>query len=464
MVVSLLQFFLLSVFILCFTDLCISTTENSNNKNNDTVEYLKLPLHHRNPFPPSPSKALASDSHRLSILFSALHSKKTLRAPVISGASSGSGQYFVSFRVGTPPQKILLIADTGSDLVWVKCSACRNCSRHQPGTSFFPRLSTTFSPFHCYDPACRLVPHPPRIGRHCNKTRLHSTCRYQYSYADGSKTGGFFSKETTTLHTSSGRNAKLENLAFGCGFNISGNSVSGASFNGAHGVMGLGQGPISFSTQVGKKFGNKFSYCLMDYTISPPPTSYLLIGKGHETSIKKKPKMSFTPLLANPLSPTFYYIGIQSVKVDGIKLRINPSVWEFDGEGNGGTVIDSGTTLAFLAEPAYIQILKAFERRVKLPTISDPALGFDFCVNVTDVKKLSLPRLSFEFVGNSVFSPPTANYFIDAAEDVKCLALQPVNSPTGFSVIGNLMQQGFLFEFDRDESRLGFSQHGCALP
>nr|CAB3477938.1 unnamed protein product [Digitaria exilis] len=41
--------------------------------------------------------------------------------PLSSGAYTGTGQYFVRFRVGTPAQPFLLVADTGSDLTWVKC-------------------------------------------------------------------------------------------------------------------------------------------------------------------------------------------------------------------------------------------------------------------------------------------------------------------------------------------------------
>ncbi|PIA39597.1 hypothetical protein AQUCO_02600205v1 [Aquilegia coerulea] len=452
---------------LSFTDLSTSQTINTTTTTPITnYYYLKLRLLHRNPFIP-PSKSLPTDSTRLSLLFSTLNPQKSLKAPLVSGAATGSGQYFVDFSVGTPPQKLLLVADTGSDLVWVKCSACRNCSKHLPGSAFFPRHSSTFSPFHCYDPPCQLITHSSKLGRVCNRTRLHSTCKYEYTYADESKTSGFFSRETTTLNTSSGKEAKLRNLRFGCGFQVSGPSVSGASFNGASGVMGLGRGPISFSTQLGKRFGNKFSYCLMDYTLSPPPTSFLMIG--HEAQLPEskpiksisKPKMSFTPFQTNPLSPTFYYIGIKSVMVNGVKLRIKPSVWEINRDGNGGTVIDSGTTLTFFAEPAYRQIVTAFKRRVKYPRVNDPDMSFDFCVNVSESVNPSLPKLSFKLVGNSVFSPPSSNYFIDTAEGVKCLALQTVNSPSGFSVIGNLMQQGFLFEFDRDKSRLGFTRHGC---
>lgn len=171
-------------------------------------------------------------------------------------------------------------------------------------------------------------------------------------------------------------------------------------------------------------------------------------------------------MLINPLSPSFYYISIHTVSVDAVRLPISPSVWRIDNDGNGGTVVDSGTTLTFLAEPAYRHVLAAFRRRVRLPPpaeASHAALGFDLCVNVSGVARPRLPRLRFGLAGKAVLAPPAGNYFIEAAEGVMCLAVQPVRPGLGFSVIGNLMQQGYLFDFDLDRSRLGFSRRGCAV-
>ncbi|CAL1392850.1 unnamed protein product [Linum trigynum] len=431
--------------------------------------FLKLPLLHKPPFS-TPLQALSFDARRLSLLHHSHRRRRhpSLRSPLVSGASSGSGQYFVSLRLGSPPQTLLLVTDTGSDLIWVKCTACRNCSHHFPGSAFLARHSSTFSPAHCFNRLCRFVPHPDPTR--CNLTRLHSPCRYEYQYSDGSLTSGFFSRETTTLNTSSALGeTKLKNLAFGCGFRVSGPSVTGRSFNGAQGVMGLGRGPISFSSQLGRRFGyNKFSYCLRDYTLAPPPTSYLMIGGSSHSqarNVSSTGAMCYTPLIVNPLSPTFYYIGIRSVSVDGVKLPIDPSVWSIDEEGNGGMVVDSGTTLTFVPESAYREILKAFQSRVKLPGAEDPTPGFDLCVNVSGMGRPGFPKMSFELLGRgAVFGPPPGNYFIETSEGVACLAIQPVGEGGGFGVMGNLMQQGFLLEFDRDRSRLGFSRRGCARP
>jgi hypothetical protein len=48
-------------------------------------------------------------------------------APVVSGPAQGSGEYFASAGVGTPPTPTLLVLDTGSDVVWLQCAPCRRC-------------------------------------------------------------------------------------------------------------------------------------------------------------------------------------------------------------------------------------------------------------------------------------------------------------------------------------------------
>lgn len=423
---------------------------------------LKLPLHRHTP-PLSATQILTSDSQRLAAISS--------KSPISSAASLGSGQYLVTLQLGTPSQKLKLILDTGSDLIWTKCSACIDCTAHRrPGnTAFLARKSTSFRPHHCYNSQCHLVPHrkisPFRnfaaSAAVCNHTRRHSPCQYTYTYSDGSETTGFFSKETTTISTSSGDETEFKNINFGCAFHVAGSSLTGKSFSGACGVLGLGRGPISFSTQLGRIYGNIFSYCLMDYTLSPPPISFLTIGNAENDSV-----LHFTPLVTNPLSPTFYYITIKYVYINQSKLPIHPSVWRLDRFGNGGSVIDSGTTLTFLPMPAYDTILSAFDELLSdIPSPAEPTPGFDLCLDMTIAEEnVTFPSLRFELAGGAAFEPPPSNYFIETEPGVMCWAVQPVGSVTDFAVFGNLIQQGFLFEFDRVKSRVGFSRHGCGLP
>ncbi|KAJ6899381.1 hypothetical protein NC652_025754 [Populus alba x Populus x berolinensis] len=224
--------------------------------------------------------------------------------------------------------------------------------------TFLARHSSTFSPSHCFSSLCQLVPQPD--PNPCNHTLLHGPCRYEYVYSDGSKTSGFFSKETTTLNTSSGRAMKLRSLAFGCGFHVSGPSVPGR--------------------------------------VLTEPMNYLTIGDVVSLKKDNQSRISYTPLLTDPVALTFYYIAIKGV-FNGVKLTIDPPVWLIDELCNGGTL--------------------------PRPTPGDESTrsGFDLCVNVTGVSRPRLPRLNLELGGASVFSPPRRNYFIEIREGVRCYPL-----------------------------------------
>uniref|UniRef100_A0A452ZV09 Peptidase A1 domain-containing protein n=1 Tax=Aegilops tauschii subsp. strangulata TaxID=200361 RepID=A0A452ZV09_AEGTS len=78
--------------------------------------------------------------------------------PLTSGAYTGTGQYFVRFRVGTPAQPFVLVADTGSDLTWVKCRGASSPSAASPSGSprvFRPADSKSWAPFPCSSDTCK---------------------------------------------------------------------------------------------------------------------------------------------------------------------------------------------------------------------------------------------------------------------------------------------------------------------
>ncbi|KAL6211150.1 hypothetical protein ACLB2K_016377 [Fragaria x ananassa] len=102
------------------------------------------------PTPPPPHSTLPNPS--LPTPSASLSSTPTAASPVVSGASTGSGQYFVHLRLGSPQQPLLLVADTGSDLVCLRCSASKSCSRRLPGSAFLARHSSTFSSFRVLPP------------------------------------------------------------------------------------------------------------------------------------------------------------------------------------------------------------------------------------------------------------------------------------------------------------------------
>ena len=70
----------------------------------------------------------------------------------------------------------------------------------------------------------------------------------------------------------------------------------------------------------------------------------------------------FTPLLFNPKLNTFYYLELLGISVEGRRVRgVTPSLVKLDLVGNGGIIIDSGTSVNRLTQPAYLAFGDAFK-------------------------------------------------------------------------------------------------------
>ncbi|XP_043700402.1 uncharacterized protein LOC122651144 [Telopea speciosissima] len=378
----------------------------------------------------------------------------SLVATLESGVTLGSGEYFMDVFVGTPPKHFSLILDTGSDLNWIQCLPCHDCFE-QNGPFYNPQESSSFQNITCHDPRCQLVssPDPPQPCKAENQS-----CPYFYWYGDFSNTTGDFAVETFTVNltTPAGKSEfqKVENVMFGCGH------WNRGLFHGAAGLLGLGRGPLSFSSQLRSLYGHTFSYCLVDRNSDMSVSSKLIFGE--DKSLMSHPNLNFTSLVAGKENPvdTFYYIQIKSIMVGGQVLQIPEETWQLSSEGAGGTIIDSGTTLSYFADPAYQLIKEAFAEKVKYPVVKDlPVL--DLCYNVSGVEKSELPEFAILFGDGAVWNFPVENYFIRLdPEEIVCLAI--LGMPSSLSILGNYQQQNFHILYDTKKSRLGFAPMKCS--
>ncbi|KAL7128604.1 hypothetical protein ABFS83_13G006100 [Erythranthe nasuta] len=384
-----------------------------------------------------------------------------LMATLESGVSLGSGEYFMDVFIGTPPKHFSLILDTGSDLNWIQCLPCHDCFE-QSGPHYNPEKSNSYKNITCSDPRCHLVspPSPPALP--C-KT-IDQTCPYYYWYGDSSNTTGDFALETFTVNLTNPSNGKpefkkVENVMFGCGH------WNRGLFHGASGLLGLGRGPLSFSSQLQSLYGHSFSYCLVDRNSNSSVTSKLIFGEDEK--LLKHPFLNFTTLIIGkeesaPVD-TFYYVQIKSIIVGGEVMNIPEETWVLSSEGSGGTIVDSGTTLSYFADPAYKIIKEGFLRKVKGYPIVDDFPILDPCYNVSGVVgELELPSFGIVFGDGAVWNFPVENYFIKLEpDDVVCLAM--LGTPrSGLSIIGNYQQQNFHIMYDTKRSRLGFAPTKCA--
>ncbi|XP_057765221.1 aspartic proteinase NANA, chloroplast [Salvia miltiorrhiza] len=372
--------------------------------------------------------------------------------PMHSGADNGVGQYLVKLRVGSPSQKLVLIADTGSDLTWsncrYKCPGGR-CAR-QRRRVFRADLSSSFRTVPCSSTICKTD-----LANLFSLSSCPSPldpCSYDYRYSDGSATVGVFGNESVTLRLSNGRKARLHDVLVGCS-----ESARGQSFVAADGVMGLGYSNYSVAVKAAERFGGKFSYCLVDHLSPKNVSSYLIFGSHKDVNISVV-RMRYTQLVLGVINP-FYAVNVKGISVGGVMLDIPAEVWDL--KGVGGAIVDSGTSLTVLTRPAYKPLMAALQRSLLDFKQLHLDIGpLDYCFNSTGFDAATVPRLGLHFVDGARFEPPVKSYVIDAAPGVKCLGFAEGAWP-GASVVGNILQQNHFWEFDIGKSRLGFATSSC---
>ncbi|KAF9625064.1 hypothetical protein IFM89_017867 [Coptis chinensis] len=213
---------------------------------------------------------------------------------------------------------------------------------------------------------------------------------------------GRLRNETVTTVTFG--DSTTRNIAIGCGRKNQG------LFRGSAGLLGLGGKSLSFPSQINSP---SFSYCLVD--------RYATSASTLEFGSLAIPSDAITvPLLRNSKMDTFYYLGLTGISVGGQMLPISPSAFALDQSGDGGVIVDSGTTVTRF--------------RPEVPP-GIPSVAFLF-----DTKTLELPD---------------NNYFTKVAENVFCLSFATTSQRT--SIIGNTQQQGMRVSFDVGRSLIGFT-------
>jgi hypothetical protein len=322
-----------------------------------------------------------------------------------------------------------MVLDTGSDVNWIQCKPCSDCYQ-QSDPIYDPTSSSTYESLTCEAQQCQqLEVSACRNGK----------CLYQVSYGDGSFTVGEYITETVSF----GGSGSVNRVAIGCGHDNEG------LFVGAAGLLGLGGGSLSLTSQIK---ASSFSYCLVDR--NSPKTSTLEFNSV-------QPSDSVTAkLLKNQKLDTFYFMDLTGISVGGQMVAIPPQVFAADGSGGSGIIIDSGTAITRLQTQAYNSLRDSFK---KLTQNLRPAEGFalfDTCYDLSNLQSVRVPTVSFHFGENKVWNLPAKNYLIPVdTAGTFCFAFAP--TPSQLSIIGNVQQQGTRVSIDVANSLIGFSPNKC---
>lgn len=374
-------------------------------------------------------RAMKRGKHRLQRLNSLAASNVAVQTPV----HAGNGEFLLDLSIGSPPESYSAILDTGSDLIWTQCKPCKDCFS-QSTPIFDPKKSSTFSKLSCSSKLCSALP----VSK-CGS----DACEYLYTYGDESSTEGVMGTETFTFDKVS-----VPNIGFGCGVDN-----EGGGFNQGAGLVGLGRGPLSLVSQLDEP---KFSYCLTSLEDQSASTLFM----GSLASVKNKSSsIQTTPLIKNPSFPSFYYLTLKGITVGDTKLGLDDTVFAIDSEGNGGMIIDSGTTITYLESSAFSLVKKAFIAQTKLDVDDSGSTGLDVCfVLPSGTDSVEVPKLVFHFDGASL-DMPAENYIIaDSSSGVLCLAM---GSSDGMSIFGNVQQQNMLVIHDLERETLSFLPTQC---
>ncbi|KAL9147831.1 hypothetical protein ABFS82_12G001300 [Erythranthe guttata] len=360
--------------------------------------------------------------------------------------------------------------DTGSDLTWVPCGNlsfdCIDCNDYKNNRLL--TASINFSPSHsssslrdsCSSPFCSDIHSSDNSFDTCTiagcslTTLLRSTCYrpcppFAYTYGE-EVVAGTLTRDTLRVHaTTNSISRDIPRFCFGC---------VGSTYREPIGIAGFGKGPLSLPSQLG--FVHKgFSHCFLPfkYANNPNISSPLVVG---DLPISSKEYMQFTPMLKSPIMyPNYYYIGLEAVTVGNVSTAPQVTLREFDSFGNGGMIIDSGTTYTHLPEPFYSQLLSILESVINYPraTEVEERSGFDLFSHFLNNVSITLPQ------GNCFYAMGApSNYSV-----AKCLLFQSMDDdddryygPAG--VFGSFQQQNVEVVYDLDKERIGFQVADCA--
>ncbi|XP_031486857.1 aspartic proteinase CDR1-like [Nymphaea colorata] len=356
----------------------------------------------------------------------------------------GLGEYLVKLGIGTPAVEYLMIIDTGSDLIWTQCLPCQKCFR-QPSHIFDPRNSSTFENLGCNSSLCSMV------GR-CN---LRKQCQYAYDYGDHSFTKGIMASETLAFEVNSGQSIKVPNISFGCGHKNGGTFYG----DGAAGILGLGGGPLSLISQLGSSVDYKFSYCLT--WPQSNSSSSLKFGASAEPPATVRHVVK-TPLVKPSEADTgYYYLALKDISVGKKKLNVPAGTFEPTPTGDGGAIIDSGTTNTLLTSKAYSLLEAALKSAVKLPPVTSPVDYLDLCFSFVDDNELDrLPNVTLHLEGGDWLLSP-ANAFAVAGKGVICSTFVPVSQP--LTIVGSRAQVDVYVEYDLKKRVLSIAPTDCSM-
>lgn len=219
----------------------------------------------------------------------------------------------------------------------------------------------------------------------------------------------------------------------------------------------------------------KFSYCLVSHRFDDTPVSSdLVLVSGSDSGAGD---VDYTPFVNNSFAGNsafrdYYYVHLRKITVGGKHVKVPYSFLVPGSDGNGGTIVDSGTTFTFMERKVFEVVAHEFEKQMaqysKAADVENRT-GLRPCYDISGKKPVFFPDLIFHFKGGAKMALPLADYFsFVGGVSVACMTIVTdtfVGPQVGGGpsiILGNYQQQNFYLEYDLQNDKLGFRKQICS--
>eukprot|EP00435_Cladocopium_sp_Y103_P067295 s679_g29.t2 len=362
----------------------------------------------------------------LSLPVAAYDSEKKVEHARLYGDVDSLAYYFVDLVVGTPPQRVSVILDTGSGICAFPCAGCNHCGHHIDPI-FDIEKSGTASWLKCAFNRCP-------VGR-C----MSEKCYYYQGYTEGSSITGYWFEDMVSLGDMIQHNPQVK-ARMGC------HSDENNLFytQKANGMMGVGPGGLEHEAVLEQLLQDKahvsrkiFSICLAEWG------GQFNVG-GYNDSYHTGP-MQLIPMMLRG----FYGVGLTKMEVSDMSI----TDWH-------QSMIDSGTTYTYMNSRNYRLLASGVEKACSGQ--SQPCGGKTHgsrCWKLPNGPS-KFPAITVSFGSVKTKWVPEAYLYRKGDSDTYCYAFQD-DGPTANTVLGAVWMKHQEIMFDLDNKQVGIAPARC---
>ncbi|OWM82475.1 hypothetical protein CDL15_Pgr002050 [Punica granatum] len=347
------------------------------------------------------------------------------------------GLYFTKVKLGSPAREFNVQIDTGSDILWMELNF------------FDSSNSSTAYAVHCSHPICNSQAQTSSVQ--CSPQS--DQCGYSFQYGDLSGTSGYYVIDTLYFDIVLGQSLITNSSApvvFGCSNYQSGDLTK--SDKAIDGIFGFGPGDLSIIAQ------------LYARGLTPKVFSHCLKGDANGGGIMVLGEILEPTIVYSPLVPSqpHYNLYLQSIALNGQPLPIDPAV--FAPSNDRETIIDSGTTLAYLVEEALDPLINSITSAVSQSATPIISKGMQCYLVSTSVSEI-FPTMSLNFAGGAsmVLKPEEYLLHFGFTEGASLWCLGFDKAKGGIMILGDLVLKDKIFVYDLARQRIGWASYDCSM-